>query len=423
MQQKKYNQSLPLLETRIVEIDSRAVDIPICFEFLLFPQAIVIGDADGLPPELLNEEKFGVVLANGARFDAILASTNLGTLEGSIAPLSQPLTVINQESLLTELNFPVLNFPPVLGKQSKWINAENSQIKIPHIQINMPHWRIEISGVNSIWDVSKKLRRDRSVGVTYNGRITCLNQSEFTVEKAESLLTAFKYFLSFARSASCSFPLVEGKDREGNISWVKWGSGYVAPWNNQQSLLAYLGCDDTLSDLFPKFWNLLNSGEDWRRTALSAIDWYLLSSNSAVEVGIILIQVSLELLASQVLGKGPDGSTGKFIRKAFCELKLPTCIPASCKELTAFQQINSCYWEDGLHALVEFRNSIVHAKKKKVYANLSLRHKSEVLTLGQWFIEMFLLKKMDYRGKYHNRLATRENGLENYPLVPWAKPV
>lgn len=165
------------------------------------------------------------------------------------------------------------------------------------MQIGGFDWCIEMSGIDNIQDVWKRLNQERGNGVTCRGRITRAGESEFTVEESKQLLNALRHLHSFTCGFSCGFPFVEGKDRAGKISWVQWGSHYVSPGNTSHSLLVHNGCDDILASLFPRFWYRLNHGNGWNETLFLAIDCYLLSKNSAIEVGIILVQVVLERLS------------------------------------------------------------------------------------------------------------------------------
>ena len=42
----------------------------------------------------------------------------------------------------------------------------------------------------------------------------------------------------------------------------------------------------------------------------------------------------------------------------------------------------------------------------------------DALRLGQWYIELILLKKFDYHGRYRNRLTI--DGESPFEKVPWA---
>ena len=431
--------SLLLANTSIVGIDGHPTDVPISFNCQLFSQAQVIGEIvicekSELSPtvhKLLftdRKEKIRVALANGAQFDAIpiYRKRTIGedsySLEISIILARQPAIVVNGENPLTELIFPILNFPSVLSSRSKRISDGKNIISVPDIRTEASGWCIEMTGVDNIRDVEKMLEQKRGLGITYTGRITQLNETEFEVNEAKKLLRALQIFLSFSCGRACGFPLVEGKDRGGLNSWVRWGSHYVHPWNYQHSLLRRYHFDKILQSLFPKFLALYKNDE-WTKVLIRAIYYYLESNNVPMrEVGIISAQITLELLSSQILrelgkGKKEREAAGKFINRALEALNITTNIPEHCECLRNMGDIH--HWRNGLHALTDIRNDIVHSNGK---FDDSPTLQSEAWTLGLWYIEMLLLKKLGYGGKYYNRFATRQNELESFPHVPWAKP-
>ncbi|MDE0681922.1 MAG: hypothetical protein OXI63_03300 [Candidatus Poribacteria bacterium] len=265
------------------------------------------------------------------------------------------------------------------------------------------------------------LRQKRGLGITYTGKVTQLNKTEFEVNEAKKLLRALQIFLSFSCGRACGFPLVEGKDRRGLNSWVRWGSHYIHSWNYQHSLLLLYHFDKILQGLFSKFLALYKNDE-WAKVLIRAIYYYLESNNVPMrEVGIISTQITLELLSSQILrelgqSKKKREAAGIFINRAFEALNIAPHIPEHCECLRNVRNIH--HWENGLHALTDIRNDIVHSNGK---FDDSPTLQSEAWTLGLWYIEMLLLKKLDYRGKYNSRFATRQNKLDSFPHVPWVK--
>ena len=233
------------------------------------------------------------------------------------------------------------------------------------------------------------------------------------------LLTALRTFLSFARGTSCSLALVEGKDQYGEQSWIRWGAHHVAPWNSQRSWFRCHSGDDILSELFPRLWCLFENGDEWKQTILRTIDWYLLSNESAIHTGIILSQAALERFSHRILEgeKSKEESTEKLIRSALEKLKIESQIPSTCGELKSLQQTHR--WKDGVHALVNIRNDLVHPTVK--LGDISHYAHYDAWNLGQWYIEMMLLRKLGYQGSYVNRLATRHSETKPILPVPWAQ--
>ena len=409
------NQPVTTENTHIVEIDGQSTDVPVTVTFRLAPYPTVVLEADELPGQVLSKERFKVALANGARLETMLRSFNPGTHKGSLIPARQPVTVIDNGVPLREVDFCVLNLPVVYGNQMKRSTDEGTSTAVPHIRIEASGWCVEMSGVQDIRNVVTILKRERGYGVTYKGRITRSATAGFTVEAVKPLLTALRTFLSFARGAWCSLALVRGKDQSGRQSWVRWGTHHVARWTNQRSWFGHHGGDDILSDLFPKFWRLFESDDEWQETIRRTIDWYLLSNESATHVGVILTQAALERLSHQILGRGKEGKepAGAFIRKALEELHLELDIPSSCGGLKDLQQ--TCDWDDSLHALVAMRNDLVHPTAK--LGDVSHYAHYEAWNLGQWYIEIVLLKELGYQGKYMNRLASPYNDLVPFEPV------
>ena len=119
--------------------------MPISFNYQLSPQTVigemVIHERNKLPPSAFKllftdrKEKIEVVLASGARFDAISirGEMKMGkdsySRKISIIPARQPVTVVNKENPLTELIYPILNVPPIFGNQSKKLISEHTGVR------------------------------------------------------------------------------------------------------------------------------------------------------------------------------------------------------------------------------------------------------------------------------------------------------
>ena len=235
--------------------------------------------------------------------------------------------------------------------------------------------------------------------------------SVICVKDVSDLLSGLRAFLSFARGASCGIANVEGKDRSGEQLWVRWGSHHVKAWDNARSWLTTVDGGDVLTKVFPGFWQRF-ADETWRESIARSIDWYLNSNESAMHVGIILTQAALERLSCQILERTRQQKepAGTFIREALECLGLEAQIPPSCPNLEELRRVSK--WDDGPHALVEIRNDLVHPQNN---GDISLPTNYEAWNLGQWYIELILLKLFDYQGSCRNRLTQK---LER---VPWAE--
>jgi len=73
-------------------------------------------------------------------------------------------------------------------------------------------------------------------------------------------------------------------------------------------------------------------------------------------------------------------------------------------------------------ALAWLRNAIIHAnsknRKKRRNLNDALQHAS---TIYLWYLELIILRFLDYRGEYSNRITTQPNPSFSFvEPVPWA---
>ena len=412
-------QPVTLAKTTIIEIDGQSTDIPVDVIFRLSPHPRVVMHLEHIPTIALQKERFNVVLNNGADLESLVSSYNIGTGEGSLSPARQPVDILGKDSPLVSVHFKLLNFPEFYGNQIKQHNDGRSVTAIPHAKLETSGWCIELTGVSDISDVVKELRQCGGYGLTHYGVITRSHGADFSVDEVATLLAALRIFLSFAGGSYCSLALIEGRDQYGDQVWVRWGSHRVTSFGNRRSWLKKLHGDDIISELFPKFFFLIESDDGWKKTIDLVIDWYLQSNESPPYIGLILTQAALERLSNQILERRCEKGepAGKFIEATLKKygIESVTPIPTSCKELRECNR-----WNSGPHALVDIRNDLVHPIK--TLEEISHYSYDQVWNLGQWYIEMLLLKRLSYRGSYVNRLASWEDQ-ENQAIlpVPWAQ--
>ena len=415
------NQSISLINTDIVQIDGQSVNITASVIFRLFPYPGVVIEAEETPLIVfqMQKERFEIALRNGARLEVMTESFKFPRGKCRLVPSRQPVDVFDKGLPLRRVDFGILNFPELLGNQSLWSSEGRTGTAIPHAKLETSSWCVEITGVSDISDVVKTLKQDGGYGLTYNGVVTRSHGADFSVKDVQPLLTALRVFLSFARGTSCSLALVEGQDQYKEASWLRWGAHHVESWKKERSWLRLLNGADILSELFPKFWCLLlEGGEKGKDAILRAIDWYLQSNVSAPYVGLLLTQAALERLSHQILknwqvrllkDRKETSGAGKIIGEALQCLDLGSDLPQDCKELSKLKR-----WESGPHAIVAIRNDLIHPKEK--FSSVSDYAHHEAWNLGQWYIEMILLRMLDYQGSYANRLAGW-----HIASVPWAQ--
>ena len=408
------NQPITLVTTKIVEVAGQTVDIPVEVILHLSPYPTIVIESKQLPSIVHAKERFYISLANGAKFEAMCRSFKLPTGEGSLMPVHQPVVVLDKGLSLRSVHFGIVNFPTFYGNQDKWRDDKQGSIRISHVRLAVPDWSVEITGVPNIRDVEQTLGQEKGYGVTYEGSITRLDHTGFSAKDVERLLTALRSFLSFVRGATCTLALVEGLDQAAQPSWLRWGVHHVEPWGNYHSWFRRLDGTETLSTLFSRFWHL--SVSDNGDNLLRAIDWYLQSNVSPPYIGVILTVAALELLSGQILKRERHSweQTGPFINNALAELEIPSHIPEGYQTLRKIKD-----WEHSPHATVAIRNDLIHPRPKlRGVSNYAIH---EAWNLGQWCIEMMLLRMFEHQGYYLNRLATWHERDQVIGRVPWVK--
>ena len=112
--------------------------------------------------------------------------------------------------------------------------------------------------------------------------------------------------------------------------------------------------------------------------------------------------------------KGDKRGKGVWIADALKTAGIPTQIRSRLRNLKRFMERRNL--DHGPHTLVKIRNGLVHSDMKRGIS--SGRIHEQARELGLWYVELMLLNKFGYAGKYGNRLTQEWRG--QVELVPWA---
>ncbi len=339
-------------------------------------------------------------------------------IDMSLSPKREPISIYHSDESLASVEFGVLNFPEFWGEQDKKIQSNgNSYRRIGAMQLQADPWIVDITAAPNLSDVKKELAATGGYGITQTGTIKRTDGADFSVVDVERLLHGLSLFLSFARGAYCGLTLVKGKSRDGQVAWERWGADRVTGWFDPPSWFdRHHG--HLLVEVFPGFWRRRQEREEELRTVITLyLDSNLGGSHGVgLDGGLILTQAALERLAHGVRGKKP----GKRIARALVANRIAEkdlCIPSDlCPELARLATEHG--WKHGPHALVAMRNEVVHPSRK--YGRLSSRACYEAWNLGQWYLELMLLRFFGASGDFDcgRRLTQRWVG-EVEPLGQW----
>lgn len=441
----KPNEPIFLENTSITHVENLTLRKPCPVKVVLHlsPTIICRIESDNLPIQLVKDYQnkiFLVTLSNGCNIKVLL-SYNLNdffyhkgskeTFKGFLFPYMNPCTVAQLNTLIKSVSFCILNFKSFYGSRDKQTEINGNHLWLGATEMECDPWQIDITEIPTFFENLKILKQEDGYSVSHAGSIKRSDGETFSVREAENILHGLRTFLSFAGGSVCGLTLVKAIDEYDRELVLEWGTPSVEPWSQKatRSWLPNIDGGDSLSQLFPGFWRFYKNS-DWRNTVCTVIDWYFNSNNSPAHVGIILAQAALESLSYKILGEKHPAKeiknlpTEEKLRKLLEIIDINKEIPPSCEGLKSFsrQQIkerreknSDCYIGDGPEAIVQIRNDLIHPEKK--YNPISAEAQIDAIRLSHWYIELVLLKKFEYRGRYMNRL--RNSGEDPYKYVPW----
>jgi len=322
--------------------------------------------------------------------------------------------------------FHIFNYKDLRGTRCSSEQTATGLHRIEHVDFKAAGWHVVLKSLPTTSDIFSTLNETGGYGLTHVGCLQKEDVSSFDGKTAEKMLTALRFFLSFSEGMWCNPCLAVGFDDKEDKVWEAWSSPQ-GHWDSPISWFDAHHCDE-LANLFPGFMAKCES-ENWKKALHEVIYWYLSSNCSTlglgigIDAGIILSQAAIERLSFEyavrhkrlIEAEGFKNlrASDKF-RLLFSSLNIPIDIPASFPELHKLsKQFN---WLDAPHAITEIRNSLVHPERKQ------RGQFGEALfsawNLGQWYLELALLRICDYSGTYSNRLILNKYA-GTVETVPW----
>lgn len=294
--------------------------------------------------------------------------------------------------------------------------------------LRFPPWVISFQEVEELGELVNALDASSGYAITQIGKIERTDGKTFSRAESIEMLDALAWFLSFANGDWVGPALPVGFDGDER-KWELWRAWKTALWRESESWFHPFEWQ-SLEELFPKFmnrWmNLL-----WREPLRTAIHWYIEAGREVggIEGAIILSQTALELMAAVVvveeqqmlsLSVFDNSSVAERLRLLFSWAGLPVqdCPAAKLEPLLKMNKT----WTDVPQALASLRNSIIHANSRNRKKRRSLNDALQLAsTIYLWYLELIVLRFLDYRGEYSNRITTHPNPNFSFvETVPWA---
>jgi len=182
-----------------------------------------------------------------------------------------------------------------------------------------------------------------------------------------------------------------------------------------------------LSDAFACYLARRND-PTWKESLRVATQIYVEANGPiTADTSLVLAQSVLELIAwvrfVDELGtrqaKDFDGlMASERLRELLVWLEVDPTIPPQQPALAS--EAASQDWEDGPHAISAMRNALIHPRQRERLLRTPSMARIELQELALWYVELALLRLIDFNGLYFNRLGEKASGIVE--PVPWRYP-
>lgn len=292
-------------------------------------------------------------------------------------------------------------------------------------------WIITIDQVDDIQSVRGMIKSSSGFAFTNVGELRAKNGADFNFDEGYAVLKALSTFISFAMGRWVPLQFFVGFDSGEDKVAELWGPEVPDRYRYPQSFFDP-NHPEILSSAFERFWDLWNN-KNWNLPLVDATHWLIETIVHSIDPdsGIALAQIALEMLSYLILVEEGTVSKKAFksnsaatnIEEILAKARIPLAVPFFLESLKKVADKESI---KGPEVLTLLRNGIIHPetiKRKKLEdwsSNLKLSPvtlKYEACRLYAHYVQLLLLHRMGYNGKYANRTVKRKLGdVEN---VPW----
>lgn len=262
--------------------------------------------------------------------------------------------------------------------------------------------------------------------VLYSGELKA-KKGTLTFQNSKEILHCLSVFLSFLNGRRTSALFTHGIYEE-NALWIDYSNYHVdsydklSSWTNSHSIEGF----NELWQVFSNKWK----DENHKDVLNSVIHWYMECNKGSgfIEGSIIMAQTALELLYNWyvvenkklLIGKDSENiNASNKIRLLISQLNINYDVPKSFTSLQKFLKSEKLI--DAPEAVVQIRNAIVHSQEEKriKLSKIEDKAKQEALELCIWYIEMALLKVLNFNGNYCNRCSDNRFTSAKVEKLPW----
>lgn len=382
-------------------------------------------DLDNLPSFPLREKI--LIIIDGLEFgQGYISRTSFGHTHDyvDIEGIMSGIAILGDKSIpVDKLTFSIPNLRDFRGRGVKMNNTSFRN----RLVFENENFIITIDKTFDYNERNKLLEENGGYNILYTGELKS-KKGSILFSTSSDIFQCLNTFITFVNGRRTSAIFIKGIFEE-DVKWTDFTSYYVDSYKPINSWPHYRNVD-SIEKLWNKFSILWQDIEN-RNFLVSLVHWYAESNSQAgsVEGSIIMAQTALELLynwwiiENKKLIIGNDSANinaSNKVRLILSQLNISHSVPESLANLSEY--CNKENIVDGADAIVQIRNAIVHSqmeKRRKLY-DISNLTKYEVLQLSIWYIEMSLLRILDFDDKYLNRCSTQLGSFFDEESVPWS---
>jgi len=383
--------------------------------------------------KILNGRNTYKIIADDLEFgEGFITNTNIESFSGESkikGVLSQQAVAGDKSIAVDKIIFAIPNLREFHGLSVKKITDNNISVSKGRLLLENDKYIITLDKSNKYKNLRDELEENGGYILLYGGEIKS-KKGPIKFEDSKDIFHCLNTFLTFLNGRRTSALFMSGIF-ENKTMWCDYTDYFVDTFKNATSWPQNHSISN-LNETWKKFSETWKDVDD-RDFLTSAIHWYIEANNNSgfSEGSIIMAQTALELLYNWwiienkklIIGKDSENiNASNKIRLLLSQLNINYTVPIAFSNLQAFIDSEKQII-DAPDAVVQIRNAIVHSQeeKRKKLSSIHYKAKYEALQLCLWYIEMTLLKILEYNDKYYNRTSSEFIKSKAIEFVPWQK--
>lgn len=361
--------------------------------------------------------------------EAVVGNSRFG-LSGFVSGSTQGSAGDGDSPSLAEVRFLVANLPffigePLHGKRSLPAGGKRDTYWRGRLTFRAAGWLIDLDLRVDHEAVYARLKEQGGFEITHVGLLRREDGGLCSGREAEEILAALGELLGLACGAWAPPIAAVGLDDDDQLVWLELKRRWTSPWRSH--LRAFDLHKHELSDAFACYLARRND-PTWKEPLRVATQIYVEASGPiTADTSLVLAQSVLELITwvrfVDELGnrqaKDFDGlMASERLRELLVWLEVDPTIPPQQTALAS--EAANQDWKDGPHAIGAMRNALIHPRQRERLLRTPSMARIELQELALWYVELALLRLIDFDGFYFDRLGEKATGIVE--PVPWRKP-